>query len=113
VVRELAPRIRELAPDTTGEGDAERERGDREHERGVAGDALDASAVLWRDLVPREEERSAGNERGSRDDDEREDPAVVRAHRAGLRVARDTRQRERDPERGNSDKSAEIGRAHV
>ena len=79
-------------------------------QRGEAGDPLDARAALRRDLVPRDHESRDRDERGSRQDDEREDPAVVGTHRPRLPVARDSRQGERDPEDGRPGAAAERER---
>ena len=106
-------RVRELVPDSAGERDAHGEARDRERQRREAGDALDACAPLRCDRVAERRTRGGVDEDRAGDHDEREDPAVVCAHRARLAVVGDPVQRERDAEDGSADPAADPDRGEA
>ena len=83
----------------TGERNARRKAGERDDERHEARDPLDPGAPLLRNRVTGEEARGDADEQRTGNKAEREDPPVVHPRRPRLPVLRDSRQRQRDPER--------------
>ena len=105
--------VRERVPDAPRVRAGHGEPGEHGDERGEGGDSLHppphARAERAPALETRERERRGGDGRSGSEHAEREDPAVVRAHRAGLAVLRDPGQGEREAEDGCCGAAAEHG----
>src|ERR1700730_16247446 len=99
--------VRELVPDTSSEGDAQRDGRDCERERGNSCDSFDSDTQLRTEGTRPESVCTGCNEPRAREHDERENPPVVGAYVTWLAVARNPRQCEGNPKYRRPDATAQ------